>query len=787
MKIPFQQQELKVIRKLVSRKFRKLSQLKTALMAVAFIPLASAAYAQDAGASGTATTTTPARGDDQIVRLEEFEVNAARTSAFTSALTDSPMGVLQPMSELSLQYIANNVVPTADYGTIANIAPSVANIETNGPGLSEAKHTLIRGMDDGAYNVTFDGIPFGDYNTFSHHSTSYFPAKLLGRVVVDRGPGTASTVGNANFGGSLNLFSKDPRTEMSFVPTLSYGNWSTLLAHFEVNSGLIPALNNASVIASYQYMTTDGYRTNSDMRRSTYYVKWLQPLGQNVNLTFLSSINHIAFGNPGTVTQQQIDQYGRNFGLLDNTPANALNPLSRAYNYQQKDADFEYIGLDASLGSGWKTEDKLYTYRYYNNSHEKPKLDKAKDAMLGNDKINAYRSYGLVLNIINESDYGTFKLGAWAEVNDNTRSTYGMNYMTTGGGAIDLNPATALFQPVSYNSNTFVGQQFYNYSYYLVDKNNSFQPYAEYDWRPIQNLDINAGVRYMYFRRDFDAQVNQTKGREALVATRKDTKLTPSVSVNYQFNNQVSAYAQIAQGFQSPSESNAFYVSGTNLGGINIKSQISTNYQAGAVFKNDRFNADIDAYYIDFQNYAYNGPNDSVGDPLYYGIAKGAYYYGVEAEGTCYIGHGLSAYANGSLEKAEFKNSKIEVPTVPESTAAIGLSYDKNGFFVSFAQKYVGKWAVYDNITNPDIPGAGSARKLYNGGFSIGDFSIGYGFKLNNKFIKSVKARLQISNVFDRKVQILESIGSDPSVDYTTNAFNVLPTRSYFLTVSAEF
>ena len=171
-------------------------------------------------------------------------------------------------------------MPTADYATIANIAPSVVNVETNGPGLSEAKHTTIRGIDDGGYNVTFDGIPFGDYNTFSHHTTSYFPAKLIGRVVVDRGPGTASTIGNATFGGTLALFSKDPRREMTFVPTLSYGSWNTRLGHFEANTGLLTPLKGASAIVSYQRMETDGYRTNSDMQRDTYYFKYLQPVGR---------------------------------------------------------------------------------------------------------------------------------------------------------------------------------------------------------------------------------------------------------------------------------------------------------------------------------------------------------------------------------------------------------------------------------------------------------------------------------------------------------------------------
>ena len=113
------------------------------------------------------------RADDPVgtaakeptVRLEEFEVRENKSSALFQAPSDSRLDARQPQSVLSLQYISNNVAPTADYATIVNLAPSVSNVETNGPGLSEAKHTTLRGIDDGGYNVTFDGIPFGD-NSF---------------------------------------------------------------------------------------------------------------------------------------------------------------------------------------------------------------------------------------------------------------------------------------------------------------------------------------------------------------------------------------------------------------------------------------------------------------------------------------------------------------------------------------------------------------------------------------------------------------------------------------------
>ena len=727
---------------------------------------------------------------DKAVRLEEFEVSAPRTSALSAAPTDSRLDALQPQSVISLDFIANNVAPTADYATIANIAPSVSNVETNGPGLSEAKHTTIRGIDDGGYNVTFDGIPFGDYNTFTHHTTSYFPAKLIGRVVVDRGPGTASTIGNATFGGTMALYSKDPRREMTFVPTLSYGSWNTRLGHFEVNTGLLRPFNGGSAIASYQRMTTEGYRTNSDMQRDTYYFKYLQPVGQNTTVRVLSSVNQIHFGNPGTVTQQQMDLFGRNFGLKDNNAANKLDLLNGRYNYQDKKADFEDIGIETRLGGGWRLDNKVYTYSYNNQSHEKPKAGTGTvvGTMLGSLKQNEYRTFGNSFAVVQESEMGTFKAGLWYDTTTNHRYTYGVNYDTTGADAIDLTN-TALYKAAAPGGNGFTlpGGPGYNYKYLLVDENTTLQPFAEYEWRATAELSLNAGVKYMSFKREMDATVNQTSGRQALIASRKDTATTPSLAARYALSRSWSAYVQYAQGFQAPSEGNSFYVDNRNLPSINIRPQLSTNYQVGTVFKQDRFNADFAAYYIDFKNYAYSGPTDSTGDPLYYGIAKGAYYSGVEAQATYFVGSGVSMYANGSINHATFKQSKLDVPTVPNSTAALGLIYGQSGFFGSFTGKYAGSWIVYDAITNPDIAGAGAGRSAHSPSYWLTDCSVGYGWKAGHGFLRSLKVRLQVSNLLDRKVQVLDAIDSNVANAYTKDVFNVLPTRNYFLTVSSEF
>jgi iron complex outermembrane receptor protein len=248
------------------------------------------------------------------------------------------------------------------------------------------------------------------------------------------------------------------------------------------------------------------------------------------------------------------------------------------------------------------------------------------------------------------------------------------------------------------------------------------------------------------------------------------------------------AYAEVAKGFQAPSEANSFYVANANLSSINISPQTSTNYQVGTVFKHDQFNADFDVYRIDFKNYAYSGPTDSTGDPSYYGIAKGAYYDGVETQATYSFGGGFSAYVNGSINEAKFKGSKMDMPTVPKRTAAIGGIYDRDGFFGSLMEKYVGSWAVYNTITNPDIPGAGASRSANSTSYWIGDLALGYGQNVKgHSWLKSYKVRLEVGNVFNEKVQVLDTIGASPATAYTTDAFNVLPGRNYFLTVAVEF
>lgn len=701
----------------------------------------------------------------EAVRLEEVEVSDAPTNAITMAPTSSNLDTYQPQTVIDLPFISNHLPPTADFTTIVNVGPSAGNIVSNGPGLSEARRATIRGFAQNQYNVTYDGIPFQDSDDYTHHSVSYFPAKMIGRVTVDRGPGSGSTLGVATFGGTVNLSSKDPRSEMVLIPFLTYGSYNTFLGHIEGSTGLLKSLGNASVIGSYQRLSSDGYQTNVYVKRDTTYVKYLQPVGKRTTISILSNYNNSKFGSAGPVSQAQIDQFGRNFALTNNP--NDL--LYVGYNKRIQTTDFEYIGVDSALTDTLHVDGKLYTYYYKNDNFAQSALGAATQAWHANDHIGRdthidYRSYGGVVTASWESAFGVLKFGGWHDYQKANRYQLGIDW--TKGGVPDYNPAT--------DPSTAYFYQQYTGNY--VD-----QLFAEYDWRVFKDLTINVGAKDVHFKRKYNSPKNQTTGLP-LYYTQKMSKVLGMAGANYSIQNEWTVYGQVAQGFLAPNQ-NQLYVVNPAINNASEPQQ-TVNYQVGTVYKKDRLNADFDFYWIDYRNFPHTNVDIATGQTNVV-MAKGAYFSGWETEATFYLGAGVSLYANGSINNAKFKKSKLDVNLVPKNTGAIGLQYDHEGFFASLMAKYTGAQKIFFTraplIFNPDDRNTVTAQYT-SGGNAMTNLSFGYARKFSGSFIKSVKFKLEINNLLDRKVQVIDNVNAAGTLLYS-----VLPNRNYFFSVSGEF
>ncbi len=702
-----------------------------------------------AGADASFAQSATDLGKIQITGAGTAEGSAnAPDSAPYQAPTQGSLVATQPQSIISQHYIEENAGAGANYSDIAQIAPSVWSIDPNGAGMMESQSggPYLRGFANGQYNVTFDGIPWGDSNDFTQHSTSYFMPQDTGRIVVDRGPGDAGNVGNATFGGTMAVSSKAPQAATATTPYATFGSFNTRLLGAEFDTGIMKNYGDASAFIDYKNFTTDGYLTNAHLRRGNLLVKFVKPVSDNTLLTLVTMQNKLHQNVPQGTTLANLQKYGANYGL-NNDPA---SQNFFGYNYDDITTDFEYLGLQSRQRS-WKIDNKLYTYAYYHNGFYGADLGGAQPNGTGYGANNVpgfkmymdYRSYGDVLRLSRAMGQGDLNLGAWVDRQTNRRAEWNVDY--TLGGALD---------PSSGNG---------GYTRLMSDTLTSIQPYVDYAWKASDALTITPGLKYASFRRTLDADVNQKTGLP-YNGGQTWTKALPALTGHYAIEKNWAAYVQIAKGFQAPNL-NAFYKANPDLG--TLKPEETTNYQIGTTWTSRRLALSADIYDIDFKNKIVSSPS---GNGTIFSNAGGATYKGIEGEATYYMGQGFSVYGNFSLNSAKDKTNNQWLPNTPKSTGAAGLSYNQRQLYASLMAKHIGSRF---GDTGETIP---------LGAYTTVNFASSYTLAHVASWTKSAKLGFQINNLFDKKdIYALGTYDAHNNPMYFT-----VPGRSYQLSLSVS-
>jgi iron complex outermembrane receptor protein len=798
-------------------------------------PDATAPAAKDASAPATDDQSTSAnqRGqanDKQSLTSSDIIVTGSR--AAESAPITASLTTTQPQSAVSRDYI-DNATATSDVNELIALTPGVSISGTgNGYGLGETKAT-IRGFQDGEYNVTYDSIPFADTNNPTHHSTAFFPSNTIETVVVDRGPGNASQLGQASFGGNINMYSRGVKDEMGGQVEAILGNWNTFVARAELQSGKIDSLGGTRIVLTGQYLRSDGALTYSPVGSKNLYGKAVIPIGSANTLTVMSTWNrnhyyqsdvlkgatcgsatkgitgfaNAAVGPDGAALTQlsgescaassNVGVYGRNYGLGN-------DPTQQdywKYNRTDKTTDFSYLRLQSDLGSGFSMDNRAYMYGYTNNtwsgntgnvvtgfsgagtpaSPYKAVAGPATD-ILGYSKMNKYRVFGYIGQLNYDFSMGKIRLGGWYE------------YAVTDRHNIDfdLTTGTPSYNEKFNNGNGTAAQNALppisqaNLSYVQHSKWNQYQLFAEFEFRPIDSLSITPGVKYVHFNRSVDAAVNQ-KSRLPLDTSATWTKALPFLTVNWQAMSNWSFYGQYAQGMYVPDLSSFYSASGqlsTTLD--SLKPQTTTNYQIGTVWHGSKISIDADGYIINVNNKIGTCTTTGCDTTLLVNIGQ-VRYKGVEGQVSYMPVKGLTLFANGSYNEARSVSTGAQIAKAPFSTAAAGFIYRNGGFRLSFNQKYTGPQYATEFNGNPNL-------RLYRiKPYSIGDFAI------SQEIGKNLRLGVTVNNVFNSRAVTAISNSSSGAPTVTVNGtsyqngygqldqFNYLPPRSFQVSARLKF
>ncbi len=473
----------------------------------------------------------------------------------------TPLHATQPTSVVSKQAIKNLFIGTASYADIAKLTPSVSAISPNGPGLQEANGPVIRGFQDGQYNITFDGIPFGDFNDFTHHSTSFFTAGQIGQVIVDRGPGSAETVGDATFGGTISMRTINPGATRTITPYGEWGSYGTNLGGLRYDTGSIQSANGTAAVVDAEHIQSNGGLTNTGQERSNFFGKIVIPVGDNTTITLMSEYEKLYQNFMTGATSDQIAFFGPSYG-------NSGDPTQQSYfkyNADHITTDMNYIDVQSNFGSGWLYDGKIYTYGYYH--HGLNGVDANGQGLPGQyDQLVAmgavpnlvqytpsgaqvtgvpgqqmkmdYRSLGTIQRLQKDFNWGDIKTGLWFDHQVNTR--FQQEVVLNSNNALNYIFGTQPIDRLQHN-------QLY-----------TFQPYGQVDYVPIQGLTLTAGLKYAFFKRALNAPVNQGTGQAQGYQHNYD-KMLPSFDVKYSFNPNLSVYGQAAEGFLAPKSQHLLY------------------------------------------------------------------------------------------------------------------------------------------------------------------------------------------------------------------------------------
>ena len=733
--------------------------------------------------SGLAT----ARADEAVAPdnpdIEIVVVTAARGTAADLAPAKSSLDTFEPQSIMTRTYIEDSVPDVSDYTGIALIAPSVAGgIDNNGPGLSE-KDAVIRGFGDGQYNVRYDGIPFGDTNDPTHHSTSYFPASTVGAMTIDRGPGEAGDLGQESLGGSMNLYSRTLTDDPYAQQKVTYGSWDTRNFVTTLQSGKLDWLNGARATANFQEMQSDGYLTYAHVKEYNQFAKFEIPIDSNWTITLMGTHNSGQVHTPDNdgITLAQAKAYGKNFLLSDNPN----DPTYFGYNTVRKHTDFEYARLTGDIMQGFSLDNTAYMYGYINHTYSANDTWRTGAEILadtfpsdavgtkagpsgnhdirGYDKLNAYRVYGDIFRLTKDFDFGgvtgQVRAGMWYEVSDTHRHRYDRDW------TLGFIPDPEEKKP----KNLPVGDPVPDATIQFREQSSwtQYQPFVDIEIHPVAGLTITPGFKYMDFTRKINAPINSKTRLPEHDSTTYRAAL-PYLSANYKITEEWSAYAQFAQGFLVP-PLKAFYVADSSAN--TLQPQRSTNYEAGTVYNVDNLSLDADVYYVRASgSFKKNGAGIYVNDGV-------VHYKGIEAEGTYAFNEGaldgLAIFANGSLNDALKRDpgaadNDKQIGGVPKWTAAFGLIYKKHNVSVSLINKFMGEQWGDD----------GEQDFLKIKPYNITNLIVGYDFGM-------FKLQAGVHNLFDHQDITDINHNDDLALDdpNTTNSVYFLPERSYQLTL----
>ncbi len=426
---------------------------------------------------------------------------------------------------------------------------------------------------------------------------SQFDLSSADRIEVLRGPFSA-LYGNSS-GGVIAIFTEDAQPGYLAGVTADYGTFNTQ-RYAVKTTGANDAVN---YVVDASHFQTNGYRVHSAAERNLFNAKLSLTPSESSKLTVVgNAIETPDVQDPLGLTRAQLEADPRQAGV------NAI-----AYNTRKSLAQ-QQLGLayDNTLNAADELFASAYTgHRATTQFQAIPKATQLAAPLYPGGVIDLDRSYwGVDLHLADQRELGGTKLLLVAGVNYDDLAEARKGYLN------------------------FIGSQLGVQGALRRDEANNvydFDQYLQAQWDPDARWRLVAGLR--------NSMVEVTSHGHLAVLDAADSEVrysavNPVAGVTFRATSAVNAYASFGKGFETPTLNDLAYRSvDGSLPGLNLGLQParSDNYEAGIKAGNERFRANLAAFYIKtvnelavLQNLSGRTVDQNIGETTRRGLELGA-------------------------------------------------------------------------------------------------------------------------------------------------------------------
>lgn len=688
----------------------------------------------------SSSTFAQAKDSLRLVRLQEVQVVSTRANAKTP---------------VAFSNVSKAQIKKQNFGQdvpfLLTLTPSVVATSDAGAGVGYTG-VRVRGTDATRINVTANGVPMNDAESHSLYWVNMPDfASSIEDIQVQRGAGT-STNGAGAFGGTINMKTESISATPYGEVAGSYGSYNTHKETFKAGTGLLKS--GWAFDARISNLGSDGYleRASSDLKsffaQAGYYgkndvLKMIVFGGKEKTYHAWNGIDASQLEknrryNPcgeildkdGNVTgfyKDQTDNYTQvNYQMLYTHMFNANWNMNATLHYTDGDGYYQEYKNQRSL-----KEYALVPFMVDGVKVKKSDLVRQKLMTNGfgggvfslnyaNDKLQASLGGG-----INKYDGDHFGKVIWIK-----------NYLG------ELNPDHEYYRN---NSKKVDGNIYLKANYELY---RGLNVYGDLQYRHISYTIKGANDKW-----DFTHTPEQM---QQLDVDKKYDFLNPKAGLHWQLDKHNNVYASVAIAQKEPTRNN-FTDAKFNKTPLSEK---MLDYEAGYTYRDERFTAGVNFYYMDYTNQLIlTGQVNEIGEPLADNVAD-SYRMGVELLAGAKITSWLRWDVNATLSQNKIKNyteylenydkdwndlytqtpnnlGKTTIAFSPSVIANSLLSFDYKGWDAALQSNYVGKQYLSNSQREE------CSLKAY----FVNNLRLGY--TLNMHKVKTIHLGLAINNLFN--------------------------------------